>query len=72
MQANNKDKNPYQGPHVLMPIPNHLTGLVIGKNGETIKLLHNRTGANIFIPKTCDPCTQKRVLEISGSEVQIE
>ena len=29
--------NPFPGPHIPYPIPNSLTGLVIGKNGDTIK-----------------------------------
>jgi hypothetical protein len=35
-------------------IPNALTGMIIGRQGETIKLLHSKTGAYIFIPKGYD------------------
>ena len=29
--------NPFPGPHIPYSIPNSLTGLIIGKNGDTIK-----------------------------------
>ena len=35
--AVNAEANPFPGPHVPYPIPNSLIGLIIGKNGETIK-----------------------------------
>ena len=43
--------NPFPGPHLPFAIPNSLTGLIIGKAGDTIKQLHNKCGAYIFIPK---------------------
>ena len=64
--------NPFPGPHIPYPIPNSLTGLIIGKNGDTIKQLHNKCGAYIFIPKQYDMSTNERVLELSGSEDQID
>ena len=45
-----------------------MTGLVIGKAGDTVKNLHNKTGAYIFIPKSYDTVTNERILELSGSE----
>jgi len=45
------EANPFPGPHIPYPIPNTLIGLIIGKNGDTIKQLHNRCGAYVFIPK---------------------
>ena len=53
-------------------IPNTLTGLIIGKNGDTIKQLHNKCGAYLFIPKQYDTTTNERILELSGSEEQID
>lgn len=70
--AINQEVNPFPGPHIPFPIPNTLTGLIIGKNGETIKQLHNRCGAYVFIPKFSDPNSGERILELSGSEEQIE
>jgi KH domain len=64
----NSEVNPFPGPHLPYPIPNTLTGLIIGKNGDTIKQLHNRCGAYVFIPKYSDPNTGERILELSGSE----
>jgi len=49
--AVNAEANPFPGPHVPYPIPNSLIGLIIGKNGETIKQIHNKCGAYVFIPK---------------------
>jgi len=60
--------NPFPGPHIPFSIPNSLTGLIIGKNGDTIKALHNKCGAYIFIPKQYDTATNERILELSGSE----
>lgn len=31
------EQNPYEGPKQVVPIPNNLTGLLIGKNGDTLK-----------------------------------
>ena len=64
----NSEVNPFPGPHIPYPIPNSLTGLIIGKNGETIKQLHNKCGAYVFIPKQADHNSGERVLELSGSE----
>jgi hypothetical protein len=33
----NQEVNPFPGPHIPFPIPNSLTGLIIGKSGDTIK-----------------------------------
>ncbi|TNV86104.1 hypothetical protein FGO68_gene7761 [Halteria grandinella] len=68
----NQEVNPFPGPHVPFPIPNSLTGLIIGKSGDTIKQIHNRCGAYVFIPKYSDPNSGERILELSGSEEQIE
>ena len=37
------------------PVPDNMIGLVIGKGGETIKGIHNKSGAHVFIPKECEP-----------------
>ncbi len=68
----NAEVNPFPGPHIPYPIPNTLTGLIIGKNGDTIKQLHNRCGAYVFIPKHIDPNSHERILELSGTEEQID
>ena len=62
------------------PIPENMVGLVIGnkfiiiiiiiiipgRGGETIKNIHNKTGAYVFIPKECERGATERVLTISG------
>jgi hypothetical protein len=70
--AFNSDVNPFPGPHIPYPINNQLIGLIIGKNGDTIKNIHTRSGAYVFIPKFSDLINGERVLELSGTEEQIE
>lgn len=41
-------------------------GLVIGKNGETIKSINQRSGAYVFIPPECKPGDQQRSLTVTG------
>ena len=36
------DENPHKGPYTYIPIQNDLTGVVIGKNGETVRMLQNK------------------------------
>lgn len=43
--------NPFPGPYVNYVIPNAITDIIIGQNGQTIKQLYQKTGAYIFIPK---------------------
>lgn len=70
--AINADVNPFPGPHIPYPIPNQCTGLVIGKNGDTLKSIQARSGAYLYIPKSTDLTSGERILELSGSEDQIE
>jgi far upstream element-binding protein len=70
--AVNAEANPFPGPHIPYPIPNSLIGLIIGKNGDTIKQLHNKCGAYVFIPKQIEWRQNERILELSGTEEQIE
>ncbi len=66
--ALNSEANPFPGPHIPFSVPASLIGLLIGKNGETIKQLHNRCGAYVFIPKLTDNKLGDRILELSGTE----
>lgn len=43
-----------------------MVGLVIGKNGETIKSINNRTGAYVFIPPEVRYGETTRSLTITG------
>lgn len=45
---------------------------MIGRGGETIKNINNKTGAFVFIPKTCEPGSNMRVLTVSGLPEQID
>jgi len=50
-----------------VPVPNDLVGLVIGRGGETVKAINQRTGAVVFIPKECEPGKPERMFIISGN-----
>jgi len=64
--------NNTMGCRVEVPVPDNLVGLVIGRGGETIKGINQRSGAVVFIPKECQPGQQDRVLVVSGEPHQIE
>jgi len=54
-----------------MLIPNNMIGLIIGKGGETIKGINQRSGATVFIPKECEPGKNERKVTISGDPEQV-
>ena len=49
-QAHVGDHNPFPGPHVPIVVPDKYVGLIIGKNGETLKGIAQRSNAKIFVP----------------------
>jgi transcription antitermination factor NusA-like protein len=65
------DKNPFLGPHIVHKIDNSMVGLIIGKGGDTIKQISQKTGASIFIPRESISGEDIRRLEISGTEEAI-
>jgi len=61
-----------QGVRDEVPVPDNLVGLIIGRGGETVKSINQRTGAVIFIPKECDSNnSNERVLIVSGTAEQV-
>jgi len=55
-----------------LTIPNDKVGLVIGKGGQTMKSIHSRTGATVFIPPEPDANDfSSRTLQISGPSQQV-
>ena len=42
--------------------------MVIGRGGDTLKSLMQRTGAIIEVPKVFNPSADERVLTLTGSE----
>jgi len=42
--------NPFPGPYTNFHVNNALIDVIIGKNGEKIKMLHQKTGAYIYVP----------------------
>ena len=65
------DRNPFTGPTSKVGIPNKHAGLVIGKNGDTLRSICQRSGAQIFIPKEQSE-GEERIVEIVGDDEQIE
>lgn len=66
------DINPFPGPHTPLRIPNKMVGLIIGKNGETVRTIHQKTNCFIFIPKDSRPGEDFRELELSGPLESVE
>jgi hypothetical protein len=64
--------NPFAGPHTPLRIPNKMVGLIIGRNGETVKTIHEKTGCYIFIPKESRPGEDFRELQLSGPPGSVE
>ena len=52
-------------------VPSNVVGLIIGKGGESIRDLQERTGARVQVAKENLPGTNDRVVTVSGSEQQI-
>jgi rRNA processing protein Krr1/Pno1 len=69
--SNISETNPFPGPYVRHKVLEKHIGLIIGKNGENIKNLHQKTSCYIFIPKECGLGEDFRILEISGDESNI-
>lgn len=58
---------------IVVKVPNSMIGLVIGKNGETLKQIYDKTGATVFMPKDEDhPDSNEKTLICSGSAEQTE
>jgi len=60
------------GGHFEIMIPGHKVGLVIGKGGETIKLLQEQTGAKMIIIQESNAPTEQKPLRITGAPDQVE
>ena len=66
------ESNPNPGPYTLLKIPNKMVGLIIGRNGETVKLIQESTGSNVYIPKDSRPGEDFRELQLSGKPENVE
>lgn len=64
--------NPFPGPHTPLRIPNKMVGLIIGRSGETVKTIHEKTKCFIFIPKESRPGEDFRELQLSGPPGSVE
>jgi len=66
------ESNPNPGPYTLLKIPNKMVGLIIGRNGETVKLIQESTGCDVYIPKDSRPGEDFRELQLSGKAENVE
>merc|ERR1719384_2416065 len=55
-----------------MMVPGHKVGLIIGKGGETIKQLQERSGAKIIIIQDSPEAAQEKPLRITGDPSGVE
>ncbi|ORX54265.1 hypothetical protein BCR36DRAFT_581889 [Piromyces finnis] len=55
-----------------MPVHKDLVGLVIGKKGETIRLLAEQTGCRVYVDQTEIPGTNQKNVNISGPASTID
>lgn len=69
------ERNKEDGPYQIIPIPENLVKKLYGGSrdggSDVLRQVYERTGAKIFIPKTIDPNTGSRLVEISGDKKQI-
>eukprot|EP00742_Colponemidia_sp_Colp-10_P008455 GILJ01009160.1.p1 GENE.GILJ01009160.1~~GILJ01009160.1.p1 ORF type:complete len:537 (-),score=92.83 GILJ01009160.1:79-1689(-) len=54
------------------PIPDRFVGIVIGRGGEKITQIQQKTGCRVVVPKECEPGATDRVLQLIGSPNQVE
>ena len=50
--------------HEVFSVPNSRVGLIIGRNGTTVKQLQDMTGARIKVPKDFDPMAESREVAV--------
>ena len=55
-----------------MHVPNESVGLVIGKQGATIKMLEGTSGARVQIAKECPPGSNMRPITVTGQPHAVE
>eukprot|EP00466_Bigelowiella_natans_P011085 jgi/Bigna1/145755/aug1.103_g20463 len=72
-RGGDRERGPQKERKVIM-VPGHMIGMIIGKGGETIRGLRQRTGAYIQVTKNDPGSTQSldREVVLSGTERQIE
>lgn len=65
--------NPFPGPHSKVKVPDKFVGLIIGKNGENLRGIAQRSNTKIFIPqKNNDPGAEDRIVEVDGDSQCVE
>lgn len=65
--------NPFTGPHNKLQVPDKFVGLIIGKNGENLRGIAQRSNTRIFVPqKNTDPGSDERTIEVDGDSQSVE
>ena len=63
------DNNPFHGPHYPVQVPDKFVGLIIGKNGENLKGIAQRSNTKIYVPqKNMVPGAEERTIEVDGDQ----
>jgi predicted PilT family ATPase len=60
------EHNPFGGSHHKVKVPDKFVGLIIGKNGETLKGIAQRSNTKIFVPQKNVEGTEERTVEMTG------
>ena len=63
---------PAPGGGIICHVPNDSVGLVIGKQGATIRMLEHSSSARIQIAKECPPGTNMRPITVTGPPAGVE
>jgi far upstream element-binding protein len=71
-QQHNTNTNNFQQPYSEIMIPGAKVGLVIGKGGETIKQLQEKTGAKMVVIQDGPGQEMEKPLRISGDPDKVE
>ena len=63
--ANHGEINPFPGPHTSYYIPDIATDMIIGKDGQTLKQIYQKTNCYIFVSDQMNQ-SNERMLQFSG------
>jgi predicted PilT family ATPase len=67
------DSNPFYGNQDRIRVPDKYVGLIIGKSGDNLKGIAQRSKTKIFVPqRNMTPDSAERIIEIIGDQHCIE
>ena len=56
---------------VVVDVPNDMVGRIIGREGATVRIIQNLSGARMDIPQDSEPGTNMRKITLVGSPCRI-